>query len=722
MPLRDSLSLKLILTLALYLLAVVGLGSYLFWPQNQQPPLQVTRASLAPEGDRILLEGEGFSAATEVFLSLDVNNQRFLRHTVPTYGRGADMVRVGGFAYVLVQKKGLIVLDLAETQRPQVISTLELPGEVWRLTVNDGVAYIACGRAGLVLVDVSDPQAPRLLATVAELQMVQGLAARGGRLYASVYARGVDPALVVVDVSNPLRPGLVGRISLPGQPLGVALSGERLLVAAGKGGLLCLDLGMGLPRLSSRLSLPGSAHSLVVAGDHVYVACGSGGLAVVDIATGAPRLKAHLPLLGQPTRLVADGERLYTIGPGAGVQVIVIGSPEKPRLLGTFSLRGGGSSLVAVNGTVFLNTLKNGVLVADLSELSPQQNPDPVLFGVDAISFSQEGDLLAVTTRAGDLQLYKWRPGERPDHLATHPLRGEELAVTLHSGYAYIHAEGHGLTVIDVRKPQVPVAVGHYPFGKRNPSLTGGFNSFSKLALSGNRGALIDENGRLWLFNTDHPEDLQLQPGPEIQGDVKSVAWGDDLQLYVVSGSDPKITAMDFRDPHRPVVFPAFPLPTKTINHLATEGRVAVLACGLEGLITVDFSRPDAPRILGVVPLPLRAFRIRLDGTIATVGDEQGGLLQVDLSDRGSPRMRGLLSTSGILFDFIVAEQQAVIAAGSGGLLFVPLPQALQALARGKREMSLTLPPIDTAGHYTLRITDGTQSVVLPGVLALAPL
>ncbi len=721
MPLRTNLSLPLVLTLALYLLALVGLGSYLFWPKNQQPPLQVTHASLTLAGDRVLLEGEGFSESTEVSLSLDLGNQRFLRHSVPTYGRGADMVRVGGFAYVLVKKEGLIVLDLVETQRPRVISTLELPGEVWRLTVNEGVAYIACGRAGLVLVDVSEPQAPRLLATLPELQMVQGLAVRGGRLYASVYGRGVDPALVVVDVANPSRPGLVGRVSLSGQPLGVAFSGERLLVAAGKEGLLCLDLGMGLPRLNSRLPLPGSAQSLGVAGDYVYVACGLGGLAVVKIATGAPRLQAHLPLPGQPTRLVVAGARLYMVGASAGVQVIAIGSPAQPRLLGTFNLRGGVSSLVAVNDTVILNTQKNGVQVVDLSEMPHEQNLGPELLSTQPISLSRERDLLAVTTQAEGLHLYEWRPGGRPRHLATQPLRGTAQAVTLHSGYAYIHTEGHGLTVVDVREPQVPVAVGHYPFEKRNKKFKNRFNPLSTLALSGNRGALVDENDRLWLFNTGHPEDLQLQPGPDIQGDVKSVAWGDDLQLYVVSGSDPKITAIDFRDPHRPVVFPAFSLPTKTINHLATEGKVAVLACGLEGLITVDFSTPDAPRILAVLPLPINAYRVRLDGTNATVGDALKGLLQVDLSDGVAPQMRGLLSTPGFLMDFIVAEQQAVVAAGSGGLLVVPLPQAMQTVARNKHEMSLQLPPIDTAGHYTLRITDGAQSVVLPGVLALAP-
>jgi len=716
MALRNSLSLKLILPLALYLLAVVGLGSYLFWPKNQQPPLQVTRASLAPEGDRILLEGEGFSAATEVSLSLDVNNQRFLRHSVPTYGRGADMVRVGGFAYVLVQKKGLVVLELAEPQRPRVISTLELPGVVWNLTVNEGVAYIACGRDGLALVDVRDPHAPRLLATLPELQMVQGLAVGDGRLYAAVFGKGLDPALVVVDVSEPSRPRLLGRVPLTGQPLGVALSGKNVLVAAGKAGLICLELGAELPRESFRLALPGSAHSLVVAGDHAYVACHNGGLAVVEIASGALRLQAHLPLAGRPTRLIVEGGRLYMVSFSEGGHVIAISQPSQPLLLGTFNLPEGLSSVATAGSTVYLNTQKSGVKVVDLSQPTLQENPELGPVGEVATRISRDGDLIAVTTKAGQLHLYEWRTGVRPRSLSTSQLKGDGQEVALVSGYAYIRAIDFGLTVVDVRDPRAPISVGHYPF---EGELKKDFSPLFTLAISEGRGALVDDNGRIWLFDTNQPGALQLKVGPDIQAVAEKVIWGQDL-LYVIS-SDKSIRAIDFRKPHSPAVLPALSLPANGVNGLVVMEKTVVLACGLEGLLILDFDNPAAPRLLAALPLPINANRIRLEGSTAYVGDRRGGLLQIDLSDPAKPRFGGLLTDAGVLEDFIVSGTQALVAAGSGGLRVVPLPQALQPVERNNREMGLKLPPIDTAGHYTLRVTDGAQSVVLPGALALEP-
>lgn len=720
MPLRKIISLPLLLLL--YLLALAGLGGYLFWPESEKTPLQVTRASLSPEGDRILLEGEGFSEATEVSLSLDVNNSRFFRHTVPTYGRGVDMVRVGGFAYVLVQKKGLVILDLAEPQRPRVISTLEIPGVVTNLTVSEGTAYIACGRHGLALVDVRDPQAPRLLATLPELQMVQGLAVGGGRLFASVYARGVEPALAVVDISEPSRPRLLGRVPLPGQPLGVALSGKNLLVAAGKAGLISLKIGEGLPRLSTLLPLPDTAQSLVVAGDHAYVACTLGGLAVVEMTTGFPKLQAHLPLPGRPVRLVVEGERLYLCSFSEGGHVVDIGNPSKPQAIGTFNLSGGLSSVAALDSILYLNSFKVGVQVVDVSQPTLKQNPDQSSLGEVVGGIEQEGDLVAVTTKSGRLSLYQRQPGMAPGYLSTLQLKGakEALQLALDSGFAYVKGSNYGMTVVDVRDPQAPVPVGHYPFKRGEKTLANDLGRYSSLAVSEGRGALIDDNGQLWLFDKNQPGDLQLWSSPAIQEQVTKMVWDEEF-LYVVTASSQSIRAIDFRNPLSPVVLPVLSLPTKAIVDMAIVDRTVVLACGLEGLITVDFDNPAAPRLLTILPLPIFASRIRQEGSTAYVGDRRGGLLKVDLGDPATPRFGGLLTDAGVVEDFIISGNQALIAAGPGGLVVVPLPQDLQPVDRKEREMRLALPAIDTSGHYTLRVTDGAQSVVLPGVLALAP-
>lgn len=166
-------------------------------------------------------------------------------------------------------------------------------------------------------------------------------------------------------------------------------------------------------------------------------------------------------------------------------------------------------------------------------------------------------------------------------------------------------------------------------------------------------------------------------------------------------------------------IYPAFQLPAQKINELAVLGTVVVAACGLEGVYIVDFNDPAAPRLLAVLALPIRADQIRLQGTTAYVAASQGGLQQIDLSDPANPRPGGLLDHDLNTESFAVSGSRALLASGSTGLVVVPLPQLLQPLTGDAEQMSLALPPIDTPGHYTLRVTDGAQSIALPGVLEL---
>ncbi len=716
MPLPKRLSIPLIFTLLFYLLVLVGLGSYLFWPQPQEVALRVTRASLAPSGDRILLEGEGFSEATQVSLSLDVNNRRFLRHTVQTWGRGGDLVRVDDLLYATNLEMGLVILELADPEQPRIVGTLGLPGLVRTLFVQAGVAYVACGRAGLALVDVSEPRTPHLLATLPELEMIQGLAVRDGRLYSAMFASGVAPALAITDVSDPRKPQVLGRISLPGHPLGVAFFGERLLVAAGEAGLLEVELGAGLPRLRARLSLPSSANSLVVVGEHAYVACTLGGLAVVDLKTATPRLLAHLPLPGYVTRLSVEGGRLYLPGVTGGGRVVDIERPEQPRILGSFPAPRGPLGVAALGRTVYLNTGSNGVQVLDLTKPTPFPSVAMVDFGEKILTVKVEKDLLAVTTSTGKLHLLERLDGGPPRLMKTLDLQGECWFLQIHDGYLYALIDGFGLEVVNIRNPKDPSSLGLIPITDVKEWPARGRKPFDVDILTG-QVVLVDESGRLMLLDTTEPGEGALLPGPEFPERVGKVVCGDDALCYVVSRVGAELRPVRVQQGDVSKGYPVFPLPAQQVTNLAVLGKVVLAACGLEGLVIIDFADPSAPRLLAALPLPISADRIHLVGTTAYVGDTSGAILQIDLNDPARPQSGGMLADVPAFQDFAVSERYAFLAAGHAGLVVVPLPQPLQQLARSERTMTLALPSIDTPGHYTLRLTDGSQTVVLPGTL-----
>ncbi|MHB1397608.1 MAG: hypothetical protein ACYDAI_11270 [Trichloromonadaceae bacterium] len=715
MPTSKRLPNPLILFLLFYLLALVGLGSYLFWPEPDQAPLRVTRADLAPSGDRILLEGEGFSGSTQVSLALDVSNRRFLRHTVPTWGPGGDLVRVGRLAYATKRDMGLLILDLAEPERPRVVGTLRLPGRARTLTVEAGVAYVACDREGVVLVDVSQPSAPRLMATLPELSKTQGLAVRNGRLYTTLYGDNIAPALAVVDVSDPGRPKILGRWPLPGQPLGVALGHDGLLIAAGKEGLLEVELGAGPPRIRSRLPLPGSALAVRVVGEHAYVASTYGGLAVVELTTGAPRLLAHLPLPGNTSRLTVEEGRLYISAAAGGGKVFDIQDPGQPRLLGDFSAPRGSWGITALGTTVYLNTLYNGIQVFNLAAPTPWQGVAQIDLGERIRTVNAENGRLIVSTSNGNLHVLEGLGGDPLRLVTTLALKGAGYSLQIHQGHAYARIDNLGLEVVDIRNSQAPFMAGFYSVDGKNQVPPKGRNS---LAVAGDQGILIDGALRLWRFGTTKPGAGELLPGPELTEQASKVVMADN-RLFIASREGGRIRPVELQSGEAYKTYPQYQLPAQQINQLELLGQVVVAACGLEGLLIVDFTAPAAPRLLAALSLPIAANILHLVGTTAYVGDAEGGFLEVDLSDPARPRIGALLADAPGMEDFAVAGKHAFLATGSAGLLVVPLPQVLQPLTRSGQAMTLALPPIDTPGHYTLRITDGSQTVVLPGALAL---
>lgn len=726
MPLSKRLSNPLIFFLLCYMLAMVGLGSYLFWPKAQQSPLRVTRASLTPEGDRILLEGEGFSESTQVSLSLDVNNRRFLRHTLPTWGPGGDIVRVGRLAYATSREMGLLILDLAEPTRPRVVGTLKLPGRARALTVEAEVAYVACDRAGVALVDVSRPSAPQLLSTLPELSMTQGLAVQGGRLYTTLLGSGVAPALAVSEVFDPRNPEVLGRVSLPGHPLGVALRGERLLVAAGKAGLLELELGAGLPRILSRLPLPGSAHSVRVLGEHAFVSCASGGLAVVELQSEIPRLLAHLPMPGVVSRLVAEEGRLYILGSTGGGHVVDIENPEQPKLLGAFPAPRSTLGIAALGQWAYLNSFKNGIQVFDLAEPTPLQSVAQADLGERILTVNQDKDLLVVTTASGNLHLLERVDGAAPRWVSTLALTGACGFLLIHNGHAYARIEKDdinptdasilklGLEVVNIRNIQAPFQAEFYPTGE-GKSVSAGSNS---VALAGEHDALVVNSGKVMRIKTREPGAGELRPGPEVPEEVGKIAV-DNNMLFLTARDGGSLRPVELLPDGGYKIYPELLLPAQGISQLQLLGPVVLAACGLEGLIIVDFTLPSAPRLLATLSLPISADQLKLVGTKAYVGASGGGILEVDLSDPARPRIGALLADAPSMADFAVSGDHAFLAAGSAGLLMVPLPQVLQPLTRSEQQVTLALPSVITPGYYSLHLTDGSQTVDLPGALAL---
>jgi hypothetical protein len=245
-----------------------------------------------------------------------------------------DVSRVARYLYVSVRGVGVRIYDTRIPDQPSLVTTVPIP-TVERVVPWGIHLFVAAGTAGLAVVDISDHAAPDVVGTL------PGINARDVRLYAHqqagaafaarAYVADPDYGVRVVDLlpefSNPRLAG--------GLPL-VGASGldtyTRYVIADG--------------------TTPSREH------DYLYVAAGSAGLHVFDItAPNAISEVGSLTTLGGGALDVdvyshmnppgVDDYALIANNSG-GLQVVSVGDPTAPALLGTVATPGALRVLVEV--------------------------------------------------------------------------------------------------------------------------------------------------------------------------------------------------------------------------------------------------------------------------------------------------------------------------------------------------------------------------------------
>jgi LVIVD repeat-containing protein len=134
------------------------------------------------------------------------------------------------------------------------------------------------------------------------------------------------------------------------------------------------------------------------------------------------------------------------------------------------------------------------------------------------------------------------------------------------------------------------------------------------------------------------------------------------------------------------------------------------------GLQVIDISTPSSPQITGSVDTPGSALGVVVSGGYAYVADYESGLQVIDISNPSSPQITGSVDTPGWAYGVVVSASYAYVAAWIRGLVIVPLPVEITPVTvNSETSMSVTLPSPLLAGHYTLRVFNGTESHELFG-------
>jgi hypothetical protein len=494
---------------------------------------------------------------------------------------GPDIAVSGAQAYLVHERTGLWIIDIADPSDPHLVAFLDALGTPRDVAVSGTYAFVAeladSGERCLRVIDVSDPTDPFELARCPLRDAPNAVAVKDG--YAYVTAQN-DPELSVIDISDPGHPLMVSESPL-GNGYDLAV-GDSHVYIADRRQFRVIDISdPASPFLTAELAYPVEhfPHGVSVSGSYAYVADKyAAGLRVLDIADPAnPTEVGFLETSGRAFAVTVSADYAYVAAERGGLVVADISDPENPAQAGIWSVPRDVGGLTVSDGTAFLAAGAAGLALVDVTDM---QNP------VELISVESPGDAEDVVVR---------------------------------DGYAYVADGEAGLTIVDVTQPTSPAVVGQW----------GTPDEAYDVAVSGDHAYVADKYTGLWVLGVVDPTD------PTWTG-----LWAAPTQTsrVAVSGSYAYVAAgelwiLDISDPAVPAALSYFPFWTKDV---AVAGDLAY-AGGPDGLSIADVSSPMEPFEVGALETHFSVYDVAVLGTTAYLGGYDGEFSVVDVSDPGQP-------------------------------------------------------------------------------------
>jgi hypothetical protein len=177
----------------------------------------------------------------------------------------------------------LHVFDASDPVRPVLVWSA--PSNGWRLAVSSAVMAVAAGNLGVSLFDISDPGDTQWLAHIPTNGGAISIDIEDGVLVVGMTVSGAMGSMAVYDVTTPTDPVLISQTPTSSGVYSVALEGARAAVATWDTVIL-YDLTDPRSPVESSRYVNGSwtTDSLAFNGDDIHFSTWPGGLQVVDFS------------------------------------------------------------------------------------------------------------------------------------------------------------------------------------------------------------------------------------------------------------------------------------------------------------------------------------------------------------------------------------------------------------------------------------------------------
>lgn len=535
------------------------------------------------------------------------------------------------------------------------------------ICIDGDVLYVADDDLGLASFDITDPLHPAALPAV-NVGYARDVCVSGGRAYVVTSGNVVIVDLAAHTVLQTVSIAFAGRVAVSGQYMFVTT--QHNLAAfnvADPTAVTPLD----------SIYVGGYAQNLRLEGNYVYAVSANDGLAIVNIADPAhlviedsysvyPREYADAfvsgtltYLLGRNQLIVLDTSdvtditllsetelsnvtanfngssrscipRLLVVGTVAylseiekGLQIYDVSDSAVPAPAGTVDVSGGDATDIFVNGTTaYLTDTAAGLKVINVSDLSA-----PVVLsttGGNARTWVQTVGTIAYCLLDNNLNLVDVADPSasylRSNFYFANRIGGLDVA----GNYCYI-SHYHGLAVIDVSNPDIPVQVG------TTRDLPDGVNTFweGNVRIQGSYAYVVAGHDGLVVVDVSNPaapvavRNINFDDITFSNIDSRQAVAVNGNYAYITDDDDVTLLTVDISNPVYAHIVDAHRLPYYEPYDMALSGNRLYVSILDTGVTVVDVSNPARPFVIGTIMVPARGIEVVGDRLYVAGGSSQ---------------------------------------------------------------------------------------------------
>ncbi|MCP4545032.1 MAG: T9SS type A sorting domain-containing protein [bacterium] len=420
---------------------------------------------------------------------------------------------------------------------------------------------------------------------------------------------------------------------------------------------------------------------------------------------------------GEPLQLYVEGDLAYIHCRDEGVDIVDIGDPEHPVKIS--SMGNEMVNYVSAHGDLAYMSWALGVKIMNMS--TPNS---PIQVG--AINAENSGHC---SRRIGDyLYIYIWDIGLCVYDVSDPAAPGFVsmlndiplfLDIAVVDDLAFLACRGEGVKILDISDLSAPVLL----------STLSTDNWSNAIDVAGSTMLIAESRSgisRLRIADIANPALPTVVGTVNLPGAFPNPYQNDVCHVgdtaFIAARHDGEIMTVDFSDPAAPTIIGDHPVRISAVRLAARDGFV-IVSSGTDRpwdpvsyVTCLDIGDGQYPPAAESMMLDDAVSAMATSGAMAYVGLGSEGLAVLDTHGSGAPALLGRIAVPGTISDIDVADGLAYLSAGSAGIVVVdisdpdlPVQVGIIAVQNGAKRLALADNVVYVAGGNQFHILDVTD-------------